>query len=156
MDIDYIKNKYVVRIGSFVGIYNVEKDKSLTLYKNLNNESYGFRHKIEYRESKEDKYGVNEYYKIPHGYNLDCKLDLMIIESCMSNNNVRLQLNAKNPKYNDKKHKYLLLSLTAYARTSEEYMLNPNCKWQMRNNGILFSSVLDAYKYYKKITKHII
>ena len=155
MDIDYIKNKYVVRNGSFCGIYNVEKDKSLILFKKLNNESYGFKSKIDYVKNKDNKYSVNEYYKIPFGYNLNCILDLMIIESCIHFSNVKLQLNAKNPKYNDKKHKYLLLSLTAYARTSEEYRLNPNCKWQMRNNGILFSSVLDAYKYYKKITKHI-
>ena len=155
MDIDYIKNKYVVRIGSFIGIYNVEENKSLSLYRKINNESYGFTIKVDYRESKNDKYGVNEYYKIPKGYNLNCVLDLMIIESCIRCNNVRLQLNAKNPKYNDKKHKYLLLSLTAYARTSEEYRFNPVCKWQMKNNGVLFSSVLDAYKYYKKITKHI-
>jgi len=155
MKSNYYENKYVVRNGSFVGIYNIENDKSLVLSKKLNKESYGLQFKIEYRENKDQKYCVNEYYKIPKGYNLNCTLDLMIIESCIRCNNVRLQLNAKNPKYNDKKHKYLLLSLTAYARTSEEYRFNQVCKWQMKNNGVLFSSVLDAYKYYKKITKHI-
>ena len=155
MKSNYYENKYVVRNGYFVGIYNIENDKSLVLSKKLNKESYGLQFKIEYRENKDKKYCVNEYHKIPKGYNLNCTLDLMIIESCIHSSNTRLQLNAKNPKNNEKIHKYLLLSLTAYARTSEEYRNDPQCKWEMRNNGILFGSVLDAYKYYNKITKHI-
>ena len=39
MKSNYYENKYVVRNGSFVGIYNIENDKSLVLSKKLNKES---------------------------------------------------------------------------------------------------------------------
>lgn len=150
----YYDNKYVVRCGDFIGIYNVEKDKSLTLSKKVNNEYYGFCGSIPYKNEK-DKYCVNEYYRIPKGYNLNCILDIMIIHSCINSQKSKLQLKAKNPHLYDKKYKYLLLLLTAYATTSEELRDDPICSWRIKYVSIKFDSVVEAYKYFNKITKHI-
>ena len=81
------KNRWIVRIGYFIGIYKKVDDETLILTKKVNNEAYSFKAKVKKElmgyNKPEFRWNANEVIRIPIEFDLRKRKHIDILASCL-------------------------------------------------------------------------